>query len=66
MLRSLLRYGAQIAVVAFVGYVIWYWAYGKPNVPLGAWLVICLFAALIGLIPYAIGAFLRRRAKDGR
>ena len=55
MTKSLLVYASQVVVIALVGYSLWYLIYGKPDVPLFVWVLICVGAGLLGLIPYLFG-----------
>ncbi len=54
MTKSMLVYASQVVVVALAGYSLWYLMYGKPDVPLFVWILICVGAALLGLIPYLL------------
>jgi hypothetical protein len=63
MIKSLLVYAAQVVTVAVVGYGLWYFLYGKPDVALPVWFLICVGAAALGLIPYFVSAIAKRRRK---
>ena len=61
VIKSVLVYALQVAVIAIVGYALWYLIYGNPSVPFFVWILICIGAGLLGLVPYLLGAFGRGR-----
>jgi hypothetical protein len=62
-MKSVLVYAAQVVTVAVVGYALWYFLYGKPDVALPVWLLICVAAAALGLTPYLFSALAKRPTK---
>jgi len=60
-MKRFLVFSLQILVVAIVGYILWYAFYGRPDVPFFAWLIICFGAACLGLIPYLMAEWWRRK-----
>lgn len=65
MKNSLLIYLAQICVIAVLGYIAWYLLNGRPNFSFISWFLVCLGAALVGLVPYLlIAAFKRKKRRD--
>jgi hypothetical protein len=65
MIKSLLVFAAQVVTVAVVGYSLWYLLYGKPDVALPVWFLICVGAAALGLIPYFVSSVAKRRRNPG-
>jgi hypothetical protein len=61
VIKSLLIYATQIFAVAAVGYVLWYFLYGTPDVPFFVWILICVGAGLLGLIPYLLWSLWQAR-----
>lgn len=60
-MKSVLVYLTQVLMIAIVGYALWHLLYGKPDVALPVWVLICLAAAALGLTPYLLHALTRRR-----
>lgn len=60
-MRRLLIYAIQVVAVAMVGYLAWYVLYGGPDMSLSVWLLICILAAALGLVPYVLSGLLRRK-----
>lgn len=59
-MSRLSNFALQVITVAVLGYLLRWVLYGGPAIPFFAWIVICLVAGGLGLIPYM---FVRRQRR---